>query len=90
MMTLYRIPDYVFFAEKNGESVLLDIENGVYYGLNETGTSIWNLIKKGSILSEIITTLKEEYDTADQQVVQDVQTVIAELESLGLIKGEGT
>ncbi|MFK7848124.1 MAG: PqqD family protein, partial [Rhodothermales bacterium] len=33
-------------ADLEGEAVLLNIQSGRYFGLNEVGTSIWSLIKE--------------------------------------------
>ena len=45
-----------------GEAVILNQKDSVYYGLNEVGAFIWNLIKEPKKVSEIINAILEEYD----------------------------
>ena len=41
--------DDVVAREVAGETVLLNLASGTYFGLNETGTLIWELIEEDSI-----------------------------------------
>lgn len=74
-----------------GEAVILSLNSGIYYGLNEVGASIWNLIQQPKTIKEIHETLLQEYDVEASQCEQDILTLLTELSEVGLIeiKDEG-
>ncbi len=44
----FRIPDEVIFRELDGEAVILNLDTGIYFGLDAVGTRIWRLIEERS------------------------------------------
>ena len=46
-------PD-VIVRELSGESVVLDLASGRYFGLNAVGTRVWQLIQQGQSVNEVI------------------------------------
>ena len=75
----------VISQEVSGETVLLDLESENYFGLDEVGTRIWQLIKETNDLQAIYQTLLAEYDVSEQRLQQDLDTLLAEISGLGLI-----
>ena len=69
-----------------GEAVILSLSSGVYYGLNEAGASIWNLIQQPKTIKEIHEALLQYYDVEASQCKQDILTLLTELSEVGLIK----
>ena len=55
-----------------------DMEDDLF-SLNETGTSIWNLLDGRRTIKEIIATLEEEYMAGPGEIVQDVLGIVEEL-----------
>ena len=45
-------PDVVF-RDLDGEAVLLNLALGIYFGLNEVGTRMWNLLHQYSVLQQV-------------------------------------
>jgi hypothetical protein len=82
--TITLSPD-VISQEVSGETVLLDLESENYFGLDEVGTRIWQLIKETNELQSIFDTLLEEYDVSVERLQLDVSTLLTEIESLGLV-----
>jgi len=80
--------DQVISQEVSGETVLLDLESENYFGLDEVGTRIWQLIKETNDLQAIYQTLLAEYDVSEQRLQQDLNTLLAEISGLGLIRLE--
>ena len=78
----------VISQEVSGETVLLDLESENYFGLDEVGTRIWQLIKETNDLQAIYQTLLAEYDVSEQRLQQDLDTLLAEISGLGLIRLE--
>ena len=82
-------PD-VLFREIDNECVLLDLGSGTYFGLNEVGTRIWNLLRDGLSEDDIVRTIGEEYESDTETIRADVRRILAELESRKLIvPGDG-
>ena len=54
-------PD-VISQEVSGETVLLDLNSEHYFGLDEVGTRIWQLIDSSGNLQEIYDTMLNEYE----------------------------
>lgn len=69
------------------ELVLLDLQRGVYFGLDEVGSRAWTLMAEGSTPSEIVAALAAEYDAAPEQIDADLRRLFRELEDEGLIVG---
>ena len=82
--TIALSPD-VISQEVSGETVLLDLESENYFGLDEVGTRIWQLIKETNELQSIFDTLLEEYDVSEERLQLDVSTLLTEIEGLGLV-----
>ena len=69
----------------DGEVVILDMENGIYFGLNATGGHIWKLIQEPRSVAEVISVLSDEYNVSQEQCTQEVLTLLADLQAKGLI-----
>jgi len=82
--TIALSPD-VISQEVSGETVLLDLESENYFGLDEVGTRIWQLIKETNDLNVIFDTLMEEYEVTEERLQQDLTVLLTEIEGLGLI-----
>jgi hypothetical protein len=74
------------FAELDNEAVLLNVDTGVYFGLDEIGTEIWNLLSGGASETEVVEKLLSEYEVEADQLRTDVAEFIATLESHGLVQ----
>ena len=44
--TIVVVADEVVSCDLDGEAAILDIKDGIYYGLDPIGAKIWNLIQK--------------------------------------------
>jgi Coenzyme PQQ synthesis protein D (PqqD) len=74
------------FSELQGEAVILDIKSGVYYGLNQVGASIWNLIQAPKTVNEIRDALLTEYEVDSQACETDILILLEDLAKNGLIE----
>jgi len=78
--------DEVFANEIDGEAVMMNIQTGKYYGLDEIGSRIWELMEHKIQVKEIIGQLQKEYDVSEQQCKTDVLNLLNELKSNQLIE----
>jgi hypothetical protein len=65
--------------------VLLDLASGTYFGLNDVGTRIWQLLEAGKPLPHIADALAEEYEVSREQAVHDAEALVTELRQRGLL-----
>ncbi|HVR96943.1 MAG TPA: PqqD family protein [Thermoanaerobaculia bacterium] len=78
-------PD-VLFRELGEEAVVLDPESGIYYGLNEVGTTAWKLLAGGSRLGEVKTALLAAYDAPPERIWSDLIDLIHDLSEHRLVE----
>ena len=81
----YDIPATVLARQLTGETVILDLDRGTYFGLNAVGTRIWELLEQGQTLRRICDGLAEEYEVAPAHLEHDVLALVAELLARGLV-----
>ena len=80
------VPADVLFQETLGESVLLSIRDGSYFGLDNIGTRMWTVLTTAPSLRTGCDVLKEEYDVDAKLLEQDVRELIEKLAKNGLIE----
>src|SRR4051794_279474 len=68
-------------AKIDNDTVLLDIDTGVYYGLDEVGTRIWELLCEGANEDETVAQLQEEYDVEADQLRADFREFVDEMQA---------
>lgn len=70
-----------------GETVLLDLASGTYFGLNEVGSRIWQWLDADAqpTLAEIVQRLQQEYAVAGDIAERDVLALARDLAEHGLV-----
>ena len=83
-------PD-VMFRNLNDEAVLLDLKNGTYFGLNDIGTRIWELILEHGSLSQVRDLILQEFDVDREAVERDLLALAGQLveRQLAVAKSHG-
>ena len=75
----------VLVRDRQGEAVLLDLKSQKYFGLDEVGTVIWNLLCEHSRLETVKERLLEEFDVESSRLENDLQRFLHQLETAELI-----
>lgn len=75
---LERAPDQVSGAI-DGKIVLLSIEAGHYFHMNEVGSRIWALLEKPLSLSALVDALQGEFTIERATCEREVSTFVAQL-----------
>lgn len=76
----------VVAADMNGETVMMDIDKGVYFALAGTGSQIWSALESPATLAEVIGNIRREYDVAEEDNLDQVLTeFLATLLDKGLV-----
>lgn len=68
------------------ETVLLDVESGVYFGLDVVGTEIWKIIERGARETEIIDCLLAQFEVDPIELRKDVSDFVDLLIEKGLAR----
>ena len=74
-----RRQDGVLAQEAHGQTVLLRLEDGGYYALDEVGAMIWELCDGSRAVAEIVAILCAEFDAPEPTVREDVLEFIGDL-----------
>ena len=78
-------PDVVS-REVAGEAVLLNLESGLYFGLNEVGSAIWQALDEGShTLNSLCDLVEDRFDAPRSVIEGDVETLLRALEAHDLV-----
>ena len=67
------------------ETVILHFTAGTYFGLDEVGSRIWELVQDRRSVREIRDTLLDEYDVDEERCERAVRAFLASLAEHGLI-----
>jgi hypothetical protein len=67
------------FRDLNGEAVILDLNAGTYFGLNEVGTRIWQLMAENGNLRAVFDALRTEYDATPDTLERDLLALVSSL-----------
>jgi hypothetical protein len=73
----------------DGELVVINLQNGLYYSSNEVGAFIWEAITDGDIPDTIVRNIAANCDALEEDVANDVHTFIAHLIEIGLLEQAG-
>jgi len=76
----------VVWRNLQGESVLLDLKSGVYFGLDSVGTRIWTLLQDHEDLRSVLQELLEEYDVGEERCARDLMDLVSALAEKGLVQ----
>jgi hypothetical protein len=76
------------FQEIGGEGVILDLASSTYFGLDEVGVRLWQLLQADPGLQAACSTLFSEYDVELAQLEQDLDKLVGQLVEAGLVSVE--
>lgn len=83
--TIKVVPDHVS-ADMAEEAVVLNVKNGVYYGLDAIGATIWKFVQTGATVEQVVNAVTSEYDVDKEQCARDMIDFFTNMESYGLIE----
>ena len=76
----------VLYQEVAGEGVLLDLKSERYFGLDEVGARIWELLQQGGTSEQVFDVLLAEYEVDPQRLAGDLDDLLEKLAAAGLIE----
>ena len=69
-----------------GEAVTLNLESGIYFGMDKVAGRIWDLIEEPQTLKHICDVILQEYQVDRESCERDLRTFLEQMESAGLIE----
>jgi len=75
----------VLDSEIDGETVMLSIDSGRYFGLNGVGSVIWQLLREPRSIDQICGTLVERYDVKPDACTAEVTRFLEHLVGAGIV-----
>jgi hypothetical protein len=79
------IPENVLFHDLGGESVLLNLDSGKYYGLDPVGTQMWNLLAERGQVEPVYQAMLDEYEVSEDKLQTDLLELVERLAEQGLL-----
>ena len=61
------------------EVVMMDINKGVYIGMNSVGSSIWNILSAPLPVKDIVLSLTTKYDISPEQCEHETLTYLQQM-----------
>lgn len=83
--TRVTVPAGVMFRDLDGEAVVLELESGRYFGLNETGTRMWLLLLEHGEVEPALRALLDEYDVPEDRLRTELLDFVEALVSQRLL-----
>lgn len=80
------VPPHVLIRHLDGESVLLNLESERYFGLDATGTRMWELATTQPNLSVAFDMLVEEFDVEPEALRNHLTELLSGLVENGLLQ----
>ncbi len=68
--------DDILLRELDGEAVILHLGDESYYGLNESGTRIWQLLVDSETIESAVQPLLEEFEVDESTLRSDITNLI--------------
>ena len=83
--TKLSIPTQVMSRLVGDETVLLDLESGIYFGLDGVGKRIWESVAEGNDLGQAVAVIVTEFEVDEEQAQADVIEFASDLVTRGLL-----
>ena len=83
--TRLSVPTHIVSRLVEDETVLLNLESGFYFGVDQVGQRIWQLVGDGMTLGEIVDAIVAEYEVEPSEAEIDVLEFANTLLEKGLL-----
>jgi hypothetical protein len=79
------VPAHVLIRHLEGESVLLNLESERYFGLDATGSRMWELVTTSPSIDAAFEKLEQEFDVQPEMLREHLSKLLSELVDNGLL-----
>lgn len=81
-----KVPEDVLISGLQDESVLLNLESEKYFGLDEVGTRMLNVLTVSNSIEAAFQLLVQEYDVDHETLRRDLIALVDQLNTQGLVE----
>jgi Coenzyme PQQ synthesis protein D (PqqD) len=74
-----RVPEGILSHDLDDEAVLLNLNTGIYLGLDPVGRRIWHLIQDQESLQGIVDAVVQEYDVTPVRCTEDLLSLVGQM-----------
>jgi hypothetical protein len=72
-----------------GEMVILNLQSGVYYGINTVGARVWELLREPRTVRELCDSITGEFEVDGSTCLADLIALLEDLRGAGLVQIRG-
>ncbi len=83
------VTDKQITSQLGDESVILGLDDGIYYGLDSIGTRVWGLLASPRSAREICADIQRDYDVGVAACEEAVLALLQDMEARALIERHG-
>lgn len=76
----------VLAAEVDGEIVMMSIEQGCYFGLDDIGSDIWKRIERPCSFAALVDALAIDYEADRRTIASDVTTLLTQMAEQDVVR----
>ncbi|MDF1730725.1 MAG: lasso peptide biosynthesis PqqD family chaperone [Minwuia sp.] len=84
----YRRLEGFVSTDMDGETVLMSIEHGSYFGIGGTGSLIWERLEQPQTEDALVEAVRAAYDVSEEDCRRDVAAFLATLIENGLVEAK--
>ena len=81
----FDVPEHVVSKQIGGETVILNLESGTYFGLDAVGARIWELIGEGKSVNEVRSVMLAEFEVSEDVLDRDLERLLRDLQNHELL-----
>src|SRR5262245_41917264 len=63
----------------DGEAILINLSNGIYYSMDKVGAVLWDLVERNYSPEEMVAFIINRYEIETEQAQTDVERLLKEL-----------
>lgn len=72
-------------SEKNNEIVIMNMEKGEFWGLQDVSFDIWKILDNCKSIDEIADKIVQIYEVDRQEAAKDISNIIEEMKINGMV-----
>lgn len=73
------------FRKLDDEMIIIDMNSGKYFGLNETGARIWTLLNEFNDIKKVQGSLLDEYNISEEECLKELKRFLQTIYEKGLV-----
>jgi hypothetical protein len=85
-MMRVEINDGVIWRDVGGDVVILNVEAGVYFGIDGSGSQMWRELAEHGSVEKTFESLQQQFDVAPDELKRDLDDLLDKLVQKGLVQ----